>query len=195
MTNVLILDLYNKDKYNKRVADNLKYYNIKYTIVAYYDFDTIDLSKYSHIILTGSDFYVYRGEIVLNKKQIDTIIKSGKPVLAECYGFQLLAYHTTGVDSIGEFLHKRYGHKYIKSPILRAEGKYFMNHWNYIKYLSSKWDVISEKTIIDRSGSRITFVLDGIMKDYPVLGIQYHPEFSTDTYDFIYDWIICSKLD
>jgi anthranilate/para-aminobenzoate synthase component II len=70
-----------------------------------------------------------------------------------------------------------------------------MNHWNYIKYLSSKWDVISEKTIIDRSGSRITFVLDGIMKDYPVLGIQYHPEFSTDTYDFIYDWIICSKLD
>ena len=189
MINVLVLGLYNKDKYNKRLAANLDYYNIKYTVVPYYHFDTIDFSKYSHIILTGSDFYVYKGDIVLTKKQVDAVVTSGKPVLAECYGFQLLAYHTCGTDSVGGFVQKRYGHMHLDSPILRADAKYFMNHWNYVKRLSSSWDVISKKTIIDRDGSMITFILDGIMKDYPVLGIQYHPEFSEETYDFIYEWI------
>jgi GMP synthase-like glutamine amidotransferase len=189
MTHVLVLGLYNKDKYNKRLAANLHYYKIKYTVVSYYDFDTIDFSKYTHIILTGSDFYVYKGDIVLTKKQVDAVVNSGKPVLAECYGFQLLAYHTSGVESVGGFVQKRYGHMHLESPILRANGRYFMNHWNYVKYLSRDWDVISTKTIIDRDGSMITFILDGIMKAYPVLGIQYHPEFSEDTYDFIYNWI------
>lgn len=189
MINVLVLGLYNKDKYNKRLAANLNYYNIKYTVVPYYHFDTIDFSKYSHIILTGSDFYVYKGDIVLTKKQVDVVVTSGKPVLAECYGFQLLAYHTGGADSVGGFVQKRYGHMHLDSPILRADARYFMNHWNYVKRLSGAWDVISKKTIIDRDGSMITFILDGIMKEYPVLGIQYHPEFSEETYDFIYEWI------
>jgi GMP synthase-like glutamine amidotransferase len=193
MTHVLILGLYNKDKYNKRLVANLDYYKIKYTIVPYYHFHTIDFSKYTHIILTGSDFYVYKGDIVLSKEQVEIVVKSGKPVLAECYGFQLLAYHTSGVDSVGGFVRKRYGHMFLKSPILRKEARYFMNHWNYVKYLSNDWDFISKKTIIDKDGSMITFILDGIMKDYPVLGIQYHPEFSEETYDFIYEWIIRSK--
>ena len=195
MTNVLVLGLYNKDKYNKRLATNLEYYKIKYTVVPYYEFDTIDFSLYSHIILTGSDFYVYKGDIVLTKKQVDIVVRSGKPVLAECYGFQLLAYHSTGMESVGGFVQKRYGHMHLKSSILRDNARYFMNHWNYVKYLSSDWDVISKKTIIDRDGSMITFILDGIMKSYPVLGIQYHPEFSEDTYDFIYDWITRTKQD
>ena len=195
MTNVLVLGLYNKDKYNKLLAANLEYYKIKYTVVPYYEFDTINFSLYSHIILTGSDFYVYKGDIVLTKKQVDIVVRSGKPVLAECYGFQLLAYHTTGMESVGGFVKKRYGHMHLKSSILRDNARYFMNHWNYVKYLSSDWDVISKKTIIDRDGTMITFILDGIMKSYPVLGIQYHPEFSEDTYDFIYNWITRTKQD
>lgn len=189
MVFVLILGLYDKDKYNKQLSSNLDYYNISYEIVNYYDFKTIDFSKYTHIILTGSDFYVYKGELALTKKQVDTLVKCGKPILAECYGFQLLAYYTNRKESVGEFSKKRYGCMKLDSPIVRSDGKYFMNHWNYVKELGDKWDVISKKTIIDRDGSRITFILDAIMKEYPILGIQYHPEFSTKTYDFIYNWI------
>jgi GMP synthase-like glutamine amidotransferase len=189
MAFVLILGLYNKDKYNERLCSNLEHYNIQYDVINYYDFSTIDFSKYTHIILTGSDFYVYKGELALTKKQVDILVKCGKPILAECYGFQLLAYYTNGKDSVGEFSKKRYGCMKLNSPIVRSDGKYFMNHWNYVKELGDNWDVISYKTILDSDGSRITFILDAVMKRYPILGIQYHPEFSKNTYDFIYNWI------
>jgi GMP synthase-like glutamine amidotransferase len=189
MVHVLILGLYNKDKYNERLSSNLDYYNISYDIINYYDFNSIEFSKYTHIILTGSDFYVYKGELALSKKQVDILVKCGKPILAECYGFQILAYYTNGKHSVGEFVKKRYGCMKLESPIVRDDGKYFMNHWNYVEELGDNWDVISYKTIIDSDGSRITFILDAVMKQYPILGIQYHPEFSTMTYDFIYNWI------
>ena len=55
MIHILILGLYNKDKYNKKLVANLEHYNISYDVIFYYDFDSIDFSKYSHIILSGSD--------------------------------------------------------------------------------------------------------------------------------------------
>lgn len=225
MTHVLILALYTRNNYNNPLQDNLNHYNIKHTIVYFYDFDSIDFSKYSHIILTGSDFHVYNGEIVLTKKQVTTLLKSRIPILAECYGFHLLAYHTSGHNSIGLFV-DRYRHLrniVFSSPLLKEKKFYFFNHSNYIKFLSNKWDVISKRTVEYSGSSRVisiiqavprghaaavpvqnksnsnvndykfTFVVDAIMKDYSVLGIQYHPEFSKETYDFIYNWIEKSK--
>jgi hypothetical protein len=66
---------------------------------------------------------------------------------------------------------------------------YFVNHYNYVDHLNNNWDIISKKTILDSDGSRKTFITDAIMKKYPVLCLQYHPEINIETYDFIYNWI------
>jgi anthranilate/para-aminobenzoate synthase component II len=85
---------------------------------------------------------------------------------------------------------KHTGDKKLHSPLVNRERLYFMNHNDYVERLDSRvWDVISEKTIIEPDGSRITFILDAMMKDYPVLCIQYHPESSIENYDFIYNWV------
>ena len=43
MVFVLILGLYDKDKYNKQLSSNLEHYNISYDIINYYDFKSISV--------------------------------------------------------------------------------------------------------------------------------------------------------
>ena len=196
MIHLLIIDLNDLAIYEKILMGNLKHYHIQYTVVRYTGFNSIDFSKYSHIILSGSDYNVSDNKLLLSKEQVIILLNTRKPILAQCYSFHLLSYYFCGYkDCVKTMDTKHYGDKKLHSPLVNREKLYFVNHNDYVERLDSQvWDVISEKTIIEHDGSRITFILDAIMKHYPVLCIQYHPESSIENYDFIYNWVHSSFM-
>ena len=196
MTHLLIIDLNDLAIYEKILIKNLNHYNIPYTVIRYTHFNSIDFSKYSHIVLTGSDYNVSDNKLLLSKEQVMKILNTNKPILAQCYSFHMLSYYFCGYkDCVKSMDTKHYGDKKLHSPLVNRERLYFMNHNDYVDRLDVRvWDVISEKTIIEPDGSRITFILDAVMKHYPVLCIQYHPESSIENYDFIYNWIHSSFM-
>ena len=188
MVHILIIALFNLNTYNSIIEQNLDYLRIPHTTIRYDKFDTIDFKYYTHIILTGSDFFISKDEIVLTKEQVLQIIHSNKPVLAQCYAFHLLAYHLCGHGCIQIFKKIHRDFIRIQSPLVNKDNLYFVNHNNYVEYLDDKWKIISKKTILD-DGSRKTFIMDAMMKDFPVLCLQYHPESTVDNYDFYHNWI------
>ena len=188
MVHVLIIALFNLNRYNITIAKNLDYLRISHTTIRYDKFDTIDFKDYTHIILSGSDFFISKGEIVLTKEQVLQIIDSNKPVLAQCYAFHLLAYHLCGHDCIKKFKKRHNDRIKIKSPLVNKDKLYIVNHNNYVENLDNSWKIISKKTILD-DGSRKTFIMDAMMKNFPVLCLQYHPEKSIQNYDFYENWI------
>jgi anthranilate/para-aminobenzoate synthase component II len=189
MIHVLIIALFHLNTYNTFIEKNLDYFKIEHTTVLYDMFDSIDFKKYTHIILSGSDYFIMKNQIVLSKIQVLKIIYSNLPVLAQCYAFHLLAYHLSGYDSVKVFHTKRTNNINIQSPLVKKDSLYYVNHINYVDYLDHNWKVISKKTILDGDGSRKTFIMDAMMKDFPVLCIQYHPEATITNYDFYYQWI------
>jgi anthranilate/para-aminobenzoate synthase component II len=191
MVNLLIIDLNDLAIYEKILIQNLKHYNIPYTVVSYKHFDSIDFSPYSHIILSGSDYNVSDNILLLSKGQVMKVLNTKKPILAECYSFHLFSYYLCGYkDCVKTMDKKHFGDKKLQSPLVNPEKLYFVNHNDYVERLDPRvWDVISQKAIIGPDGSRITFILDAMMKHYPVLCIQYHPESSIENYDFVYKWI------
>ena len=191
MVHVLIIDLNDIDLYQKILINNLKYYNILYSLINYNDFDNIDFSIYSHIILTGSDYNVSDNKLLLSYVQIIRLLETKIQILAQCYSFHLISYYLCGYKNcVKKMRVKHYGETKLNSPLLNRERLYFVNHNDYVEKLDNNiWDVISEKTIIEPNSSRITFILDAVMKQYPVLCLQYHPESSVENYDFIYNWI------
>jgi hypothetical protein len=189
MAYVLILDLYIEQFYDKLLEKNLEYYNIRHRTINYTGFDNIDFSIYTHIILTGSDFFVDLGQLVLSREQISKLLSLGKPILAQCYAFHLLTYYLCSNNCLKIFKSRQFGFVNIYSPLVRKDMLYFVNHYNYVDHLDNNWDVISKKTILDSDGSRKTFITDAIIKRYPVLCLQYHPEINVQTYSFIYNWV------
>lgn len=190
MVHVLIIALFNLNTYNTFIEKNLDHFNIPHTTIRYDKFDTIDFQQYTHIILSGSDYFISKNQIVLNKEQVLKIIHSRLPVLAQCYAFHLLAYHLCGNDSIQVFHTKHTNNINIQSPLVKKNNLYFVNHINYVDHLDHHWKVISKKTILDGDQSRKTFIMDAMMKHYPVLCLQYHPESTIHNYDFYQKWII-----
>ena len=193
MINVLILNLYNNLLYAKMLTKNLDYYNIKNEIILYDQFDNIDFSRFSHIILTGSEYFITNNEIILNKEQIFTLLKLNKPILAQCYSFHLLAYHLVSKKTVKLFRKKEFGYFKINSPLVDKNNKYFTNHYNYISYLDDNWDIISSRKMRDLDSKNKTFIIDAALKEFNVLAIQYHPEVNKNTYEFIKNWVNQSK--
>lgn len=190
MVHVLVIDLYNLNIYNDIIEINLKHHKITHETVRYDKFNTIDFNKYTHIILTGSDYYISNGQIVLSKGQIYTLLGTKKPILAQCYAFQLLAHYLCGSKTCVKLFRKKHnGFLKIDSPLVKPNSLYYVNHYNYVDYLNENWNIISKKTIRDIDGTRKTFIMDAYMKDFPVLCLQYHPESSIENYDFIKKWI------
>ena len=190
---VLIINLYNKPTYTKELEDNLCFWRVPYEIYGYASFGAIDFGRFSHIMLTGSDFFVPATR-VLSREQVARVLAAGKPVLAQCYGFHLLAYYYGAPAYVRTFVknkHKEYMR--IPSPLVSEEGGvYFVNHWNYVAAdllgRDPAWDVISQAAIVE-DGQEKRYVVDAMMRNYPVLCLQYHPESSETNYNFLYKWL------
>lgn len=197
---VLIINMYDKETYTKELEDNLRYWRVSYKICGYAAFDTIDFRPFTHIILTGSDFFVPTKR-VLSKEQVAVILATGKPVLAQCYAFHLLAYYYGGPAQVRTFVKKHKEHMRIPMSALTngngaggAAAEYFVNHWNYVPpellgLRQGEWDIISEAVYVDGDGRPKRYVVDAMMREYPVLCLQYHPEATVGNYNFLYKWL------
>ncbi len=189
---VLIINLYDKKKYTKDLEANLQFWRVPYEIYGYASFGAIDFGLFSHIILTGSDFFVPT-QRVLSRGQVATLLAAGKPVLAQCYAFHLLAYYYGGPALVQTFVKKHTESLCVRSPLMVASEnkKYFMNHWNYVvpELLVGAWDIISEAVYVDGDGRRKRYVVDAMMRAHPVLCLQYHPEATEANYNFLDNWL------
>lgn len=184
---VLILNMYNKPDYAAEMEQNLAQgHRIAFETESYERFDTIDFSRYSHIMLTGSEFFVPERR-VLSRDQVQHLLDQRKPVLAQCYAFHLLVYYYSAPGHIGTFRHKHHEYTRIQSPLTPEPRKYFFNHWNYVRPAhldADQWDIISTSP-----HNSVCFVVDAVMKHYPVLCLQYHPESSPENYAFVFKWL------
>lgn len=190
---VLIINMYDKENYAKDLEDNLNFWRVPYEIYGYASFGAIDFALFSHIILTGSDFFVPTKR-VLSRAQVATLLAVGKPVLAQCYGFHLLAYYYGGPALVQTFVKKHTETMCVRSPLVSLENKkYFLNHRNYVVpaelLMGRTWDIISEAVYVDGDGRRKRYVVDAMMRAYPVLCLQYHPEATEANYTFLHKWL------
>jgi GMP synthase-like glutamine amidotransferase len=180
MVQLLVLNMFRRKKYQKTLKSNLEYLDMKSDWVSYRDFDGIDFSKYSHIIITGSEYLITNNEIVLNRDQIFKLLSLKKPILAICYGFQLFTHHLVKDVVIDKLNKTNKGMYYINTPLSKKDTKYFFNHNDIIKHLDHNWLVF---------GKNKDYILEGKLKEFNLLGIQYHPENNPQSYDFIDKWI------
>lgn len=190
MTVLVLIIWFDISPYNDLLRANLAKYNIPHHSAHYMDFSHIDLSIYSHFIISGTDtLYVPKGDLALSKKQILELLETGKPILGSCYGFHLLTYYLSSPKDVKGFKTKHYENLCLPSPLLNPDHTYLMNHNNYVPHLNSQWDIISTTTYCDSDGVDKTIILDAVMKHYPVLGIQYHPEATPSNSEFMRQWI------
>ncbi|MEO6831104.1 MAG: glutamine-hydrolyzing GMP synthase [Chitinophagaceae bacterium] len=131
------------------------------------------------VILSGSPFSV--NDPIAPKPDI-AAIAAKLPVLAVCYGAQLLAQQAGG--EVGKSSHREYGRAHLKiqtnSPLLAtiAEGsQVWMSHSDSIKKLPEGFEIIATTESIPVAA----FKSSEAYAKHPVFGIQFHPEVTHST--------------
>ena len=165
---VLILDF--GSQYTQLIARRVRELNIYCEIVPYHK-PIEDPTAYKALILSGSPFSV-RSE---DAPQADlTIIQSGIPVLAVCYGAQYLAQNLGGRVSPSKT--REYGRanlQYLKSDEslmadIPAESQVWMSHSDTIQELPKASHLIASTA--DVINAAFAF------NELPIYGLQFHPE-------------------
>ncbi len=131
------------------------------------------------IILSGSPFSV--NDPTAPKPDIAALAAS-VPVLAVCYGAQLLAQQAGG--EVGKSTHREYGRAHLKdvqhSTLFSsiAEGsQVWMSHSDTIKTLPADFKIIAATESIPVAA----FKAADSFAPHPVFGIQFHPEVTHST--------------
>ena len=136
-----------------------------------------DLSQYSHIIISGSEASIVDDnpwdesltEIIAN------IIKMKKPLLGICYGHQFLVRALLGKDSVRRSPTAEFGWLEIplqENPIFAGitNPVFMVSHYDEVCNLTGDFQVIASSP---RCG-----VHAFQYKDFPVWGVQFHPEYN-----------------
>ncbi|MBF0360460.1 MAG: glutamine-hydrolyzing GMP synthase [Oligoflexia bacterium] len=127
------------------------------------------------VILSGGPESVLDGYDDHIKKFFDSLMIKGIPILGICYGHQLLAHLYGGKISKGVIA--QYGKTRIlvdhSSPTplyqnIPAQINVWMSHMDYVDYLNDKFIVTSY--------SENKLIASYEMKNYPLFGLQFHPE-------------------
>jgi len=146
------------------------------------------------VILSGSPFSV--NDPNAPKPDIKAIADN-LPVLAVCYGAQLLAQQAGG--EVGKSTHREYGrahlHNIVHNPLLTTinEGsQVWMSHSDTIKQLPEGFEVIAQTEAIPVAAFRAP----ASYSKHPLYAIQFHPEVthSTDGRQLLKNFVldICS---
>ena len=166
--NVLIIDF--GSQYTQLIARRVRELNIYSEI---YPFNKIpsDLNGFKAIILSGSPFSVRDKNAP--KIDLDTLINT-KPVLAVCYGAQLLANEKGGLvldSNIREY--GRANLDYINNDNcifdnIPKGSQVWMSHGDTIKRLPNNSILLASTSDVENAAFRI--------KEKDIYGLQFHPE-------------------
>ena len=165
---ILILDF--GSQYTQLIARRVRELNVYCEIYPYNEIPEIDQS-FKGIILSGSPFSV-RGE---NSPNIDVFkIRCNLPVLAVCYGAQLLA-HTNGGEVVASKT-REYGRANLseinkENPLLSGMtlgSQVWMSHADTIKKIPENFEIIASTKEVPVAAFQI--------KDEQIYGVQFHPE-------------------
>jgi GMP synthase (glutamine-hydrolysing) len=169
---ILILDF--GSQFTQLIARSIRELNIYCEIQPCTKPVSFDDPALKGIILSGSPFSVNDSDAP--KPDIRAIAQH-VPVLAVCYGAQLLAQQSGG--EVGKSSHREYGRAHLKSvmpsPLLNgiSEGsQVWMSHSDSVKILAENFEIIATTDSIPVAAFKAA-------DDYapnPVYGIQFHPE-------------------
>lgn len=168
---ILILDF--GSQYTQLIARNIREMNVYCEIQpctkpVHYD------EQLKGIILAGSPFSVNDPEAP--KPDIQAMAQQ-VPVLAVCYGAQLLAQQSGG--EVGKSAHREYGRAHLKgivpNPLMEgvSDGsQVWMSHSDSVKRLADGFEIIATTDAIPVAAFRapVTYAPN------PVYAIQFHPE-------------------
>jgi len=166
--NVLIVDF--GSQYTQLIARRVRELNI-YSEIHPFNKIPSDLNRYKAIILSGSPFSVRDKNAPMI--DFDAIINS-KPVLAVCYGAQLLAKEKGGLvlpSNIREY--GRANLYYISNDNcifdnISKGSQVWMSHGDTIKNLPNNSTLLASTSDVENAAFRIN--------DKDIYGLQFHPE-------------------
>jgi len=166
--NVLIVDF--GSQYTQLIARRVRELNI-YSEIHPFDKIPSDLNRYKAIILSGSPYSV--GDKNSPMIDFDLIINS-KPVLAVCYGAQLIAKQKGGLvlpSNIREY--GRANLDYISSDNyifdnINKGSQVWMSHGDTIKNLPNNSTLLASTSDVENAAFKIN--------DKDIYGLQFHPE-------------------
>ena len=166
--NVLIIDF--GSQYTQLIARRVRELNI-YSEIHPFNKIPSDLNRFKAIILSGSPFSV-RDENA-PKIDLDTLINT-KPVLAVCYGAQLLANEKGGLVLASNI--REYGRanlNYINNDNcifdnIPKGSQVWMSHGDTIKRLPNNSILLASTSDVENAAFRI--------KEKDIYGLQFHPE-------------------
>ena len=145
--------------------------------------DKINFENFDCIVLSNGPADP-NDAIKLNKKLIDKIISSKKPILGICLGHQIIAIAHPKLQLDVIKMHQ--GHRGINHPIFDLETKKVeitsQNHGFNISLNNKdqKNSYVSHKSLFDNSIAGIS------MPQEKIMSVQYHPEASPGTHDSRY---------
>ena len=166
--NVLIIDF--GSQYTQLIARRVRELNI-YSEIHPFNKIPSDLNRFKAIILSGSPFSVRDKNAP--KIDLDTLINT-KPVLAVCYGAQLLANEKGGLVLASNI--REYGRAnldYINSDNcifdnIPKGSQVWMSHGDTIKRLPNNSVLLASTSDVENAAFRI--------KEKDIYGLQFHPE-------------------
>lgn len=165
---IIILDF--GSQYTQLIARRVRELNVYCEIHPFNDLPAFD-SSVKGVILSGSPFSV-RDEVAPNIN-LDEIRKK-YPVLAVCYGAQILAQHNGGhvmASKIREYGRANLSRFNNEHPLLEGisnNSQVWMSHGDTIDRLPESFEVIASTPDVHVAGFEI--------KDEQTYGIQFHPE-------------------
>ncbi|GAA4833705.1 glutamine-hydrolyzing GMP synthase [Algivirga pacifica] len=182
---ILIYDF--GSQYTQLIARRVRELNVYCEIYPYNHTPRIDHSEYKGVILSGSPHSVLEDEA----PNFDVSDIRGKmPLLAVCYGAQMLAHQNGGKIARSEV--REYGRaklSYINhtSPLLKGipeDSQVWMSHGDTILELPENFTVIASTPSVKVAAYRI--------EGEPTFGLQYHPEVthSTDGKMMLQDFVV-----
>jgi len=166
--NVLIIDF--GSQYTQLIARRVRELNI-YSEIHPFNKIPSDLNRFKAIILSGSPFSVRDKNAP--KIDLDTLINT-KPVLAVCYGAQLLANEKGGLVLASNI--REYGRAnldYINNDNcifdnIPKGSQVWMSHGDTIKRLPNNSILLASTSDVENAAFRI--------KEKDIYGLQFHPE-------------------
>ena len=166
--NVLIIDF--GSQYTQLIARRVRELNI-YSEIHPFNKIPSDLNRFKAIILSGSPFSVRDKNAP--KIDLDTLINT-KPVLAVCYGAQLLANENGGLVLASNI--REYGRAnldYINNDNcifdnIPKGSQVWMSHGDTIKRLPNNSVLLASTSDVENAAFRI--------KEKDIYGLQFHPE-------------------